>query len=383
MMARPGRTDGARSVIFLVWRDTTHPDGGGSEIYVERMACWLADHKYDVTIMCAAHANAPRDEVRNGVRFRRRGGRLTVYLHGLAYLCTRPGRQASMVIDVQNGLPFFSPLVRRRPTMVLVHHVHKQQWQIIYPGLRGRLGWWVESKLAPWLYCDAPYLTLSQATAADLMRLGVRPERIHTVHNGIDVPHPAVVGPRSATPTLCVLGRLVPHKRVEHALDVVAQLRPHAPELTLDIIGDGWWRGALERHAAEIDVTNAVHFHGRLTDADRDTVIDRAWAMLAPSVKEGWGIAIMEAAARGVPTVAYNSAGGVRESVLHGVTGLLVDDDITAFTAAAKRLLDDEALRHRLGEAGRLRAKDFDWPTSAGKFRDLVEDFVRVYQRAP
>jgi len=216
-------------IAFLVWRDTRHPEGGGSELFVERMAEWLAGQGHEVTVVCAAHADAPRDEIRAGVRFRRRGGRLTVYLHGLAYLLTARGRRTDVVVDVQNGLPFFSPLVRRRGLIVLVHHVHREQWQIIYPGWRGHLGWWLESRLAPRVYRGRRYVTVSQASRADLARLGVAAERVQVVHNGIDVPHPQATAPPSAAPTLCVLCRLVPHKQVEHALEVAARLRPTMP----------------------------------------------------------------------------------------------------------------------------------------------------------
>src|SRR5437867_192520 len=90
-------------IAFLVWRDTAHPEGGGSELFVERVAEWLAAQGHDVTVACAAHRNANRDELRNGVRFRRRGGRLTVYPRGLAYLLGRSGRHNDVVVDVQNG----------------------------------------------------------------------------------------------------------------------------------------------------------------------------------------------------------------------------------------------------------------------------------------
>src|SRR3712207_8388324 len=94
-----------RRITFLVWRDTAHPDGGGSEVYVEHMARWLAGRGHEVTVFCAAHANAPRDEVRDGVRFHRRGGWLSVYPRGLAYLLSRAGRRADIVVDVPNGIP--------------------------------------------------------------------------------------------------------------------------------------------------------------------------------------------------------------------------------------------------------------------------------------
>jgi glycosyltransferase involved in cell wall biosynthesis len=368
--------------VFLVWRDTRHPDGGGSEVYVERMASWLAANGHDVTIVCADHPDAPRDEIRDGVRFRRRGGRLTVYPRGLAYLCSRAGRRADIVIDVQNGLPFFSTLVRRGPVLVLVHHLHHEQWQIIYPGARGRFGWWLESRLATRVYRRCDYLTVSDASAADLAQVGVPPERIHVIHNGIDMPHASACGPRSVTPTLCVVGRLVPHKQVEHAMHVVARLRGEMPGLRLEIVGDGWWRENLETYAKRHGVGDVVTFHGHLDDAARDRVLARSWILLAPSVKEGWGIAIMEAAAHGVPAVAYSTGGGVRESVLHGHTGLLANHRDELVTAAAQLLADDE-LRGRMSDAARSRAAEFDWPSSAMKLQSLLEQQIELNQRLP
>src|SRR6476646_10225973 len=127
-------------IAFLSWRDTTHPDGGGSEVYVERVAAGLAARGHDVTVLCAAHLGAPDVSVQDGYRIERRGGRLTVYLRGLAYLLSPAGRRADVVVDVINGLPFAAPLVRRRGLVALVHHVHRAQWRLIYPGAAGRVG---------------------------------------------------------------------------------------------------------------------------------------------------------------------------------------------------------------------------------------------------
>ena len=121
-------------VAFLSWRDTTHPDGGGSEVFVESVGRELALRGHAVTLVCARHPGAARRETRDGVRLRRLGGRLTVYLWGLAWL-VRHRRDVDVVVDVVNGLPFASPLVRRHGVVALVHHVHAEQWRIIYPGL--------------------------------------------------------------------------------------------------------------------------------------------------------------------------------------------------------------------------------------------------------
>jgi glycosyltransferase involved in cell wall biosynthesis len=364
---RPGH---GRRIVFLVWRDTRHPEGGGSELFVERVAEWLAGQGHDVTIACAAHGNAPQDEVVAGVRFRRRGGRLTVYPHGLAFLLSRFGRRADIVIDVQNGVPFFSPLVRRHGIVALVHHVHREQWQIIYPGWRGRLGWWLESRAAPRVY-RGRYVTVSESSRADLAILGIAPDRVQVVHNGIDIPHPVQTRPRSRVPTICVLGRLVPHKQVEHALEVAEQLHHSMPDLHVDIVGDGWWRTQLERRAHELGISDIVRFHGHVCEAERGRLLDESWVLLVPSAKEGWGIAIMEAAARGVPAIAYRSAGGVCESIIDGCTGQLVDD-LDAMTKAADELLTDANLRDRMGRAARDRASVFDWPTSSRRFSEAL-----------
>jgi glycosyltransferase involved in cell wall biosynthesis len=360
-----------RKVAFLVWRDTGHPEGGGSELFVERMAEHLAATGWDVTLCTAAYPGAPRDEVRQGVTIRRRGRRLTVYPRGVVYLLGA-GRRADVIVDVQNGLPFFAPLVRRRGIVNLVHHVHREQWQIIYPGVFGRVGWWVESRIAPWLYRHHRYVTVSEATRRELAALGVDDTRVDIVRNGLDDPAPAATAPRADAPTICVLGRLVPHKRVEHALDAAARARPALPDLRVEVVGEGWWHDTLAARTAELGLTEVVTFHGHLPDGERDAVLDRSWLLLAPSVKEGWGIAIMEAAAHGVPAIAYRSAGGVVESIVDGETGWLVDDE-AELQKRVEELLLDPVLRDDMAANARARAAEFDWGTSCRRFSDLVD----------
>lgn len=364
-------------IVFLIWRDTSHPEGGGSEVYVEHTARWLADQGKQVTIVCAAHQRSPADETRQGIRFRRRGGRLSVYLHALWYLLTPEGRRADIVVDVQNGLPFWSPLIRRRPIVALVHHVHRKQWQVIYPGWRGHLGWWLESSVAPRVYRRRNYVTVSAASAHDLTALGVSRERITIVHNGLDRPRPKASMTRSAAPTMCCLGRLVPHKQLEHAIEAVARLRDGISGLSLDIIGEGWWADRLKEAAELHAVEDIVTFHGYVEHDERDALLAGSWIHLVPSLKEGWGIAIMEAASVGVPSIAYSSAGGVCESIVDGVTGALVDD-FDDFVAYTRKLITDETLLRDLGSAARIRAEKFHWHESAQRFAAVLERSVPV-----
>jgi glycosyltransferase involved in cell wall biosynthesis len=359
-------------VLFVNWRDITHPEGGGSERYVHRMAEGLAGAGLRVSMFCAAHDRAPAEEVLGGVHVVRRGGRLGVYPRALLHVLRHRPR---LVVDVQNGLPFGSTLVTRRPVVVLVHHVHREQWPIVFGRLGGAIGWWLESVVAPLLYRRSRYVTVSSATAGELLDLGVDATRLSLVRNGVE-PAPPVRSVPSASPRLVVLGRLVPHKRVEHAIEVVARLRDRWPGLRLSVVGEGWWDAELRARAIELAVDDIVDFTGHVDEQTKHEELARAWVHLCPSVKEGWGLVVTEAGSHRVPTVGYRSAGGLRESVLDGRTGVLVDD-LDEMTDAVDLLLADEGRRLAMGEAAARHAAAFSWPASIGGFADVLATAVR------
>ncbi|WP_104107393.1 glycosyltransferase family 4 protein [Nocardioides sp. 616] len=354
--------------VFLSWRDSTHPDGGGSEVFVERVAQELAARGHQVTIRCAQHGAAPTREWLGGVLIRRAGGRLGVYPRALLWLLG-PGRRYDGVVDVINGLPFAAPLVRRRGVTALVHHLHREQWQIIYPGWTGSLGWFVESRIVPRLYRRLPFVTVSEASRHDLIALGLPEQSVTVARNGLDVTRSKAQ--EAPTPTLAVCARLVPHKQIEHAFVVLATLSRELPDLRLDVVGDGWWRDRLETEAERLGVRDRVTFHGHVSESERDRLLAEAWVHLLPSVKEGWGLSIMEAAAQQTPTIAYLSAGGVNESVQDGSTGLLVAD-LDGMTRASRRLLVGHAERARLGRQAAERARCFTWGATADQVEKIM-----------
>ena len=391
-----------RHVLFLNWRDTRNPEGGGSEVYVERIAAELVAAGYRVTVFCAAHSAAPAEQVDPaGFRILRRGTRFTVYLRaalcyltglaGFGPLSRRHGRP-DVIVDVVNGMPFLSPLYARRPVMALVHHVHREQWPVVLPGFRGRLGWWIESRLAPRVYRRCRYVTVSGATRDELAGLGVDRDRITVVHNGTPeapcqqlapgrsvgaAPEGPVPATRSATPALVVVGRLVPHKQIEVALHTVAALAGEFPELRLAVAGKGWWAQPLRELAAELGVSDRVEFTGFVPDDQKHALFGWAWLSLTPSLKEGWGLTIVEAGSHATPTVAFRDAGGVREALVDGQTGLLADDHVD-FIAKVRELLGDEPRRLAMGEAARAHARSYSWPAAGQKFAALLPGAAKI-----
>ncbi len=371
-MRRKGPKDGL-SVLYLSWRDWENPEAGGSEIFVERTSRLLAEDGHDVTVLACGFPGGQAETTDEGVRILRLGGRYTVFAGAAAHLI-RHGRRYDVIVDVQNGVPFWSPLFTRTPAINLVHHVHREQWSSVFPGPLARFGWWLESRVAPRVYRRNRYLTVSDATSEDLAGLGVDPARMTIVHSGNDQPEDMgrfMALARSPQPSLVSLGRLVPHKQVEMAIDVVRDLRPDFPDIQLHIAGDGYWMPDLVRHTEEAGVADNVTFHGFVDDDTKQWLLATAWVTVMPSIKEGWGLTIMESALHETPTVAFRFAGGPRDSIRDGETGLLADD-YAGFRDAVATLLTDHAQRNRMGKDARAYAETFNWTDTGRAVAELL-----------
>lgn len=389
-------------ILLLCWRDTGHPEGGGSERYLERVAAYLADQGHQVVFRTAAYPGVKRTTVRDGVTFSRGGGNFTVYIRawaamtaariGLGPIAKALGGKPDVVVDTQNGVPFFARIFSGAPTVLLTHHCHREQWPVAGP-LVGKLGWFIESKLSPIVHRDCRYITVSQPSAEDLIGLGIDEKRITIIRNGIDpIPEScssqalagahlhgdgdsssansdssAITGPRLVT-----LSRLVPHKQIEHAIDVLAATIADHPNAVLDIIGSGWWAEELETYAHRCGLADHIVFHGQVSEEEKHEILAAADLHLMPSRKEGWGLAVIEAAQHGVPTLGYRFSAGLNDSVVDGETGILVDTP-AELADATRTLLHDATRLTNMANKCVKRAAQFGWETTAKAVEQVLE----------
>ncbi len=190
------------------------------------------------------------------------------------------------------------------------------------------------------------------------------------------------------------VSRLVPRKGMDVLIRAVGRLRRSMPDLCLAIGGTGRDGDRLEGVASRVfgravDGGGAggsappVRFLGQV-DPDVLPLLDGVadvWAMLCRDrwfglEQEGFGIVFLEAAACGVPQVAGRS-GGAGEAVVHGETGLVVEDpsDVAGVAASLRRLLEDEPERRRLGQAARRRAEEqFDYDILAPRLHRALRE---------
>jgi glycosyltransferase involved in cell wall biosynthesis len=375
------RTPGARRALILNWRDTRHPQGGGSEVYVEQVARGLVVAGWDVTLFCAAHPNGPAREIIDGVRFIRRGGWRSVYVWALVYHLTGRLGPHDLVIDVKNGIPFFSPAYCTRPVVCLVHHVHREQWRMNFSSGWARFGWWVESRLSPLVYRGSRHVAVSHSTARELAAIGLPAGAIEVVRNGATAPSRGASGflRKADQPTILCLGRLVPHKRVELVLRATSDLRSEVPGLRVIVAGQGQWLDRLRDQADGMGIADMVTFTGWVDEEEKRRLLQEAWVLALPSVKEGWGLAVMEAAVHGTPAVAFR-VGGLEESIQDERTGLLATDP-EGFTGSLLRLLVDPELRARLGRQAADHALGFSWETTVASFQTVLVDVLEPGER--
>ncbi len=174
---------------------------------------------------------------------------------------------------------------------------------------------------------------------------------------------------------MCVLGRLVPNKRVEVAIETLSRLLPEIPDLRLEVLGQGYWLAALQELALSRGVSERVRFAGFVSDDEKSQVLASSRVHLLPSVKEGWGLVVVEAGSQGTPSIAFRSAGGVTESIVDGVTGFLASDE-RDFVEKVRSVLVNPHLRAQLGSKARDHAAQFDWEHTADGIESVLYEAV-------
>jgi glycosyltransferase involved in cell wall biosynthesis len=433
---------GGATIAIVNWRDPWHPQAGGAERYAWEMARGLAARHATVLFLTARAPAQARRERRDGIEIVRLGGRFTVYPLVLSWLLlgrlTRR-RRWDAVLDCQNGIPFFTPCVlpRRVPVFCVVHHVHTSQFALHLPGWLARAGRLLEGPVARLVYRRHTCVAVSPSTVTAMRsRLrwkgdiqiipngtvvpAVRPiapdpgaaeQAGPPVRNGTAVPVSRPVVPasgaaeqpgppipngtvvpaiRSVPPhsgaaeqaeplRLVWVGRLVAHKRPELILPVAERL---GGAVVIDVIGRGQGEPALAAAIARCGLAEAVRLRGFLPEADRDAIVARSVLHLNTSQGEGWGLCVLEAAALGVPTVAYDVE-GLRDAVRDGTTGWLVRDGepIEDVVERALKELGDPARRAAVAAACRHWAAQFNWESSTVEMARLVR--AALDRRAP
>ncbi|HXW35702.1 MAG TPA: glycosyltransferase family 4 protein [Acidimicrobiales bacterium] len=358
---------GLERAQFVAWRDLDDPEAGGSELHAHRIATQWAAAGIDVTVRTSSVVGQAELLERDGYTAVRRGGRYRVFPMVAREGFTMSARRGEGLVEIWNGMPFFSPLWYRGPRLVFLHHVHAEMWGMVLPAWMARLGESIERSVAPLLYRKSTIVTLSESSRTEIVSLlGLDAERIKVVPPGVEerfAQFPPAEDAKSEAPLVVAVGRLVPVKRFDFLIEALAQARKWIPSLEAVIIGEGFERPRLEELRRRLGAESWIQMPGRLSDSEVISWYHRAWVVAATSLREGWGMTLSEAAACGTPAVATRIAGHA-DAVVDGVTGLLVDHP-GEFSAALQTLLTNSLMRERMAVSAADRASSLTWEATA------------------
>lgn len=382
MTRRDHSTLAGRRAVVVNWRDPWHSLAGGSERYAWEFALALRAAGMRVEFLTARDPGQRSAELRDGIEIRRGGGPFTFYAFAALMLLLRR-RRLDVVVDPECGIPTFSPLFVRRTTAVVLvlHHVHQEQFRTYFPAPLAWLGRTLERVVMPRVYRHRTTVAVSESTRQEMhTQLGWTGPVGILANGAASTDEDDCRAEDKDVERMVVLGRLVPHKRVDLVLEALHELRDERPGLRLDVCGKGPDRGRLEDLAAQLGLTDRVTFHGFLPEADKERLLRRAGLHVCASDVEGWGQAVIDAAGYGVATVARDVP-GLRDSVRDGSTGWLVPDAddldlvgarLTAQIRTALRELDEQENLALTVKACQAWATAFSWPHMHDQARDLV-----------
>lgn len=373
-----GEGGAALRILVVNWQDRENPQGGGAETHLHETFGRLAALGHHVTLLASGWSGAPPRVELDGIRVHRTGGRYTFSVAAPRYFRRHLAGEAwDVVVEDLNKVPLFTPFWTSAPVALLVHHLFGATAfrEASFPVAAAT---WILERPIPRVFAGMPTVAVSESTRQDLARRGMDPDVIEVIPNGMDLT--ALVpgaGPRYDEPTVVYLGRLKRYKGVDLILRAVARLRAEGIPARFLVGGRGDHEPALRALAEELQLGDAVRFLGFVSEEQKREMFQRAWIHALTSPKEGWGIANLEAAACGTATVA-SDAPGLRDSVVDGVTGLLVPHgDVAALTGALGRVLGDAELRDRLGRQARSFAEGFSWDASAAAMERFLARVVR------
>ena len=360
-----GRRDHAR-ILVVNWRDLENPEAGGAEVFTHEVAKqWVAQGN-EVTLLASGFPGGAATAELDGVRVQRLGRLRTGSYHAHVQRELMRLHDVDLVVESINTLAFLTPLWRHRlpPTITLVHQLAVDVWDEEFSRPLAWLGRRVERGLLH-PYRDVPVAAVSNSTRNDLLQLGLT--NVTVVRPGRDEP-PDILGlGKESVPTFLFVGRLAANKRPDHAVEAFRIIKDELASARLWLVGTGPLEAELARTLPE-DAT----LLGRVPRDELYARMATAHCLLMPSVREGWGMVVVEANSVGTPAVGYD-VGGIRDSIRNGRTGLLASaGDPVGLATAALSLVTDESSYEAIRAAAIDWAYSFSWEKTADRLMELA-----------
>ena len=361
------------NILIFNWRDIKNPKAGGGELYFHEIAKVWAKKGNKVFWVCGGWKNCKKKEFVDGITIIRVGNEFSLYLLApLVYLKLKDKIDA--IIDTENGIPFFTPLFSKKPKILHIHHIHRDVWfketenKGIIEKFLALIGYLLEIKLMPLVYKKTRIITISPSSNEGVKKLFKKEARI--VYSGIDLKK-HIPGKKAKNPEIVFIGRLKKYKSIDVLLYALNLLKNE--NITTYILGKGDDEERLKDIARRLKLKN-VFFKGFVGEKEKIRRLQKAWAVINPSMIEGWSITNIEANACGTAVIG-SSVPGIKDSIINNKTGLLFRyGDHKELAEKIRRLLKNKKERERLEKEALKWARNFSWEKSAEKYLRVMEE---------
>lgn len=354
-------------VLWFNWRDILNPEAGGAEVYTHEIMKRLAKRGHEMTLFTSRFKGCQLNENIDGVDVIREGNKYRVYLKAKNYLKAYK-HHYDLIFDEINTRPFFVPdFVGEKKVIAIIHQLAREFWFYETKFPLNYIGYYYLEK--KWLskYRNIITLALSNSTKIDLEELGFK--RVFVVPPGLNIPPISNVKEKEANPTIIFMGRLKRAKLPDHALQAFSIIKREMNDAKMWIIGDGYFRKNLESFNI-----NDVTFYGRISNEKKYDLLSRAHIILAPAVREGWGLIVTEANAMGTPAIGYDVP-GLRDSIRHLETGITVMEKTPAAMAQQViSLLRDPDRLFKYSRNALEFSRLFSWENTVNLFEKFLDN---------
>ncbi len=359
--------------LILNWKDLRHPQHGGAEIATHYLAREWIKLGASVTIFSSETYPLPREEIIEGVEITRRGNALfSHFLWSPIYYYQKWKNTFDCVIEEIHGIPFFTPLYVTQCKFALIFETGSQIWEKNIPFPFNYLGASLE-KLARPLYREVIFFTTNPETKNELQGYGIK--RVHLFPLAPTLLPPRNLQAKEKDPTFIFLGRLVPHKQIEDILKAFVLLRQNdelSPRLWIVGRGEKKYRKKLENLVQLLQLQKQVRFWGYVSEEKKYELLQRAWALIVTSIKEGWGLNISEAGICGTTAIVYPNP-GLTQNIINGKNGIITNNATPySLSCALKKLILYPSLKDELGLKNQQYQQQYSWKSSAQKLWDII-----------
>jgi len=371
-----------KKILFLSWRDIKAPKKGGAEIFTHEMIKRLDKNKFEIIHFSPEFPGGASEETIDGVQYLREGSILSVVLKAKKYYCENK-KDIDYVVDQCNTHRFFTRFwVEKHKRIFFIHQLTREIWDMntSFPvNVIGRVSETPFLKLSK----DDPTITVSQSTKDDLIDIGFDPGKVTILPEGIDfIPwNPADFLSKEEEPTFIYVGRYSNYKGIDKAVEAFCRLKADYPKARLWVVGKKKEEYVNEvllpivksYETSHLSIEGDITYWGFVSEEKKLELMSRSHCLLFPSLREGWGLIITEAAAVGTPSIGFNSA-GIRDALKKGEAGYLcTNNTVEDLIKEMKSVIEDRKKYDLMRDAAYKFSLNFHWENTKTEFNNFIE----------